>query len=47
MIPGASRPDRVDENLRPASTPIPVDQWDALKAVRLIEEHALAPTGPV
>ncbi|WP_396331884.1 aldo/keto reductase [Burkholderia anthina] len=45
VIPGASRPDRIDENLRLASAPIPAALWDALKAERLIAEHAPTPAG--
>ncbi|MPV58873.1 D-threo-aldose 1-dehydrogenase [Burkholderia sp. HI2761] len=45
VIPGASRPDRIDENLRLAAVPIPSELWQVLKAEGLIAEHAPTPAG--
>jgi D-threo-aldose 1-dehydrogenase len=46
-IPGASRPERIDENLRLAAAPIPAALWAALKAEHLIAEHAPTPARAV
>ena len=45
-IPGASRPDRIDDNLRLAAASIPAELWDTLKAERLIAALAPTPVGP-
>ncbi|AJC21749.1 aldo/keto reductase [Pandoraea pulmonicola] len=42
-IPGASRPERIDENRQLAAAPVPADVWTALKANRLIAENAPTP----
>lgn len=44
-IPGASRPDRISENLQLAAAPIPAELWDALKAEGLIAGNAPTPSG--
>lgn len=44
-IPGASRPDRIDDNLRLAAASIPAELWNTLKAERLIAEQAPTPVG--
>ncbi|AOY90778.1 D-threo-aldose 1-dehydrogenase [Cupriavidus sp. USMAA2-4] len=45
VIPGASRPGRIDENLRLAAAPIPAELWETLKAERLIDVNAPTPAG--
>ncbi|MCI3204285.1 MULTISPECIES: aldo/keto reductase [Pandoraea] len=42
-IPGASRPERIEENQTLASAPIPAELWTALKSQGLIAENAPTP----
>jgi len=40
VIPGASKPEQVKENIQSFKQPIPADLWNELKEAKLIEENA-------
>ncbi|MCJ7936219.1 MAG: aldo/keto reductase [Chryseobacterium sp.] len=45
IIPGASRPEQVHDNIKSLQTTIPPDFWQELKTAGLIYEKAQTPTG--
>lgn len=43
VIPGASRPERIEDNLKAFNTPIPAAFWEELREQKLISLHAPVP----
>ncbi|WP_449398108.1 aldo/keto reductase [Chryseobacterium wanjuense] len=43
IIPGASRPEQVEDNVNALNEKIPADFWNELKSERLIYEKAQTP----